>query len=396
MATNTYFDSIVPRALKADFTSISNLSNTNPNGGDLTRLDNAPTQFVYHKLDNKKENVISLNQFIGRAVDLPEHYEGNKSITFDTDSNTLDVVDKKTLEPILNYLIANPDTNVSVEGHTDTRGSREYNQALSELRTSSTLEYLLTELEKRGVENPTQRIRVEHKSTGEDNLVVQTPNNTDLVDNRSVEIHFYPKEQEIAKYKNITHVYDLSGKAPDSFLISPQLSPTEIKYYKDHDKDHTIVSGKAVVLISDSLEKQIPINFEDVSAENLNNVQFLFKNENSTSHAKFVKDDANHQIHLVTTDAHGKKRDLAVIQMNAETDLNAVKVGHVGPAGKAIFVDLEKNFAPLSPEHVQASTMSYALASSGIKAQENTNSADVPNINVPQSGALKPTTGINR
>ena len=42
------------------------------------------------------------------------------------------------------WLQANPDTNVIVEGHTDDRGTREYNLALGERRAVAVKNYLIS------------------------------------------------------------------------------------------------------------------------------------------------------------------------------------------------------------------------------------------------------------
>jgi len=48
------------------------------------------------------------------------------------------------LDEIAAILIANPDVSIAVEGHTDSQGADTANQALSEARATSVVDYLIT------------------------------------------------------------------------------------------------------------------------------------------------------------------------------------------------------------------------------------------------------------
>lgn len=56
---------------------------------------------------------------------------------FDYDSNTVHDEDKPAIFANADYMIAHPNARVNVEGHTDPRGSREYNVALGERRAQA-------------------------------------------------------------------------------------------------------------------------------------------------------------------------------------------------------------------------------------------------------------------
>lgn len=56
---------------------------------------------------------------------------------FDYDSNVVHDADKPAILANANYLMAHPRVHVAVEGHTDPRGSREYNIGLGERRARS-------------------------------------------------------------------------------------------------------------------------------------------------------------------------------------------------------------------------------------------------------------------
>lgn len=61
---------------------------------------------------------------------------------FDFDSNVIHDGDKPAIRANANYFTTHPSAVVLVEGHTDPRGSREYNIGLGERRARSVAEYL--------------------------------------------------------------------------------------------------------------------------------------------------------------------------------------------------------------------------------------------------------------
>jgi peptidoglycan-associated lipoprotein len=68
---------------------------------------------------------------------------GTDTIFFGTDRSDLDAEDRTVLDRQAAWLRLNPDVRVSVEGHADERGTREYNQALGERRAQAVRNYLL-------------------------------------------------------------------------------------------------------------------------------------------------------------------------------------------------------------------------------------------------------------
>ena len=58
-------------------------------------------------------------------------------IYFEYDSAEITAVDQELLITHSGYLVANPDQRITLEGHTDERGSREYNIALGDRRALS-------------------------------------------------------------------------------------------------------------------------------------------------------------------------------------------------------------------------------------------------------------------
>lgn len=61
---------------------------------------------------------------------------------FDFDSNVVHDSDKPAILANANYLVAHPHTKIIIEGHTDPRGSREYNVALGERRANAVADLL--------------------------------------------------------------------------------------------------------------------------------------------------------------------------------------------------------------------------------------------------------------
>lgn len=63
-------------------------------------------------------------------------------IFFDTDRFNVDTEDQTTLQRQAQWLARYPNTRITVEGHADERGTRDYNLALGERRANSAKNYL--------------------------------------------------------------------------------------------------------------------------------------------------------------------------------------------------------------------------------------------------------------
>ena len=63
-------------------------------------------------------------------------------IFFDTDRFNVDTEDQTTLQRQAQWLTRYPNTRITVEGHADERGTRDYNLALGERRANSAKNYL--------------------------------------------------------------------------------------------------------------------------------------------------------------------------------------------------------------------------------------------------------------
>ena len=65
-------------------------------------------------------------------------------IFFATNKSSLTTAARETLRKQSSYLRKNKDLNVTIEGHADERGTREYNLALGERRANAAKDYLMT------------------------------------------------------------------------------------------------------------------------------------------------------------------------------------------------------------------------------------------------------------
>ena len=77
------------------------------------------------------------DQFQGKALDDPNSPLYKKVFYFPFDSAEIAAADRDVLAAHAKFLAANPKVKVTVEGHADERGTREYNLALGERRAQA-------------------------------------------------------------------------------------------------------------------------------------------------------------------------------------------------------------------------------------------------------------------
>lgn len=73
----------------------------------------------------------------GMALDDPSSPLSNRTIYFEFDSSEVTAEARDIIAAHANYLAANPEMRVVLEGHADERGSREYNIGLGDRRAQS-------------------------------------------------------------------------------------------------------------------------------------------------------------------------------------------------------------------------------------------------------------------
>ncbi len=78
----------------------------------------------------------------GTQAHFVQGVNGQNVIYFDTDRYNIDSADAAALQTQAQYLSQYPQVNVTIEGHADERGTREYNLALGERRANAAKNYL--------------------------------------------------------------------------------------------------------------------------------------------------------------------------------------------------------------------------------------------------------------
>lgn len=103
-------------------------------------------------------------------------------VHFDYDSSELSAEDYQTLQGHAQFLLANANSRVALTGHTDERGTREYNMALGERRAKAVQSFLMT--------NGVQPQQLEAVSYGKEMPVNPGHNEDAWKENRRVELNY--------------------------------------------------------------------------------------------------------------------------------------------------------------------------------------------------------------
>jgi peptidoglycan-associated lipoprotein len=80
--------------------------------------------------------------FQGHPLDDPHSLLSQRVVYFDFDSSQLKDEYRPIIDAHANYLANHPEATIRLEGHTDERGSREYNLALGERRVNSVRQHM--------------------------------------------------------------------------------------------------------------------------------------------------------------------------------------------------------------------------------------------------------------
>ena len=102
------------------------------------------------------------------------------NVLFDFDKTAVKPDGAKILDRLIAFLKENADKKVDLEGHTDSVGTDQYNQNLSEKRAASVKDYLT----KRGVDTS----RITTKGFGESKSIADNKTAESRAKNRRVEI----------------------------------------------------------------------------------------------------------------------------------------------------------------------------------------------------------------
>ncbi|MDX1434128.1 MAG: peptidoglycan-associated lipoprotein Pal [Gammaproteobacteria bacterium] len=78
----------------------------------------------------------------GHPLDNPDGLLSKRTVYFEFDMSEILEQDKPVLEAHARYLSSNPGASVTLEGHADERGTREYNIGLGERRANSVRQFM--------------------------------------------------------------------------------------------------------------------------------------------------------------------------------------------------------------------------------------------------------------
>jgi peptidoglycan-associated lipoprotein len=108
-------------------------------GGPATVEDRGISDAENADIDSRAraQGVEGSGELGGSPLDDPTGSLSVRTIYFDYDSDAVRVEFRPVVEAHANYLATHPNTAITLEGHADERGSREYNLALGERRALS-------------------------------------------------------------------------------------------------------------------------------------------------------------------------------------------------------------------------------------------------------------------
>jgi outer membrane protein OmpA-like peptidoglycan-associated protein len=125
---------------------------------------------------SKKAIQKDFSEALNSLPEQPVHF----ILYFERDSNKLTAESKKVIPEVLATVTERDSQNISVIGHSDTAGNRDYNLRLSNLRALA----IATILKDQGIKNS----YIKTTSHGENNPLIPTKDNVHEPKNRRVEI----------------------------------------------------------------------------------------------------------------------------------------------------------------------------------------------------------------
>ena len=144
---------------------------------------NVTEEAVYESVVSSVE--VSVNDDKNKADEVYDYSSkaimANAVVYFDFDKYTLSSKSIQTLRSIAQVMEDNKDLEITVSGHADERGTREYNLALGQRRGEAVRDYLLL--------NGISKNRITVKSYGEEYPLVKGSNESSWAKNRRAEIN---------------------------------------------------------------------------------------------------------------------------------------------------------------------------------------------------------------
>lgn len=323
------------------------LSDMNPQyfQGNRNKIVEGERVNIYHDVVNEKGNQTASIFHIGQAIEATKPYDGPQSLYFATNESTLDSEDKNTLAPMIEYLKKNPDTRITIEGHTDTQGNEVYNLHLSRQRAESTRRHLISELKAAGIENVEHRVQLHSFGSGEANLPTHTADNVEMQDNRAVDIHIHYDEQKIQQAKNIEHFFRLSDQSPEQFVISPNVSENMKRKIEQDNENLKVISGQGTVMLAGNITHPIQIDYQNESPqESLNNIRFLIQDDGNIKSGSFRHDPQTGLISAEIVGADGTAHQLASMSIPQGVNPHDIQLGMLDPSGQIMPLQLDSEF----------------------------------------------------
>ncbi len=146
---------------------------------------------IGNKMDKQKAE---LEQIQGAQVESVNDGQAIKvtfesGILFATNSSTLNQASKNALTQFANSLKANPDTDVQIDGHTDSSGSDQINIPLSQQRAQSVMSFLAGQ----GI----SASRMTSQGLGSSQPIADNSTSEGKKQNRRVEVYITPNQKMI-------------------------------------------------------------------------------------------------------------------------------------------------------------------------------------------------------
>lgn len=146
---------------------------------------------IGNKMDKQKKELEAINaaqvESINNGQALKVTFESG--ILFATNSSTLNSASQSALTSFAQSLINNPDTDVDIQGHTDSSGSDAINNPLSEKRAEAVKGFLVS----KGVAGT----RMKSEGYGSTMPVADNSTSAGKAQNRRVEVYIYPNAKMI-------------------------------------------------------------------------------------------------------------------------------------------------------------------------------------------------------
>ncbi|NDW18929.1 OmpA family protein [Dysgonomonas sp. 216] len=146
---------------------------------------------IGNKMDKQKKELEAINgaqvESINDGQAIKVTFESG--ILFATNSSTLNTASQSALSSFASSLISNPDTDVSIYGHTDNTGNDAINNPLSEKRAQAVYSFLAS----KGVKGS----RMQSQGFGSTQPVADNSTSQGRAQNRRVEVYILPNEKMI-------------------------------------------------------------------------------------------------------------------------------------------------------------------------------------------------------